>query len=87
MSLEDYFPASAGWFVLKTLIWGDPVAGFPTLISIVLMMGGLQLLFLGILGQYFAKAYMEVKGRPVYIAKESNVAGKENSDKKTEPEN
>ena len=68
------------WFVLKTLIWGDPVAGFPTLISIVLLMGGLQLLFLGILGQYFAKAYMEIKGRPVYIAKESNVGKKEKAE-------
>ena len=60
-------------FFFKTLIWGDPVAGFPTLICVILMMSGLQLLFLGILGQYFAKAYMEIKGRPVYITKESNI--------------
>lgn len=59
--------------VIKTLIWGDPVAGFPTLITVMLLLGGLQLLFLGILGQYFAKAYMEVKKRPIYIAKESNI--------------
>ncbi|MBP3237779.1 MAG: glycosyltransferase family 2 protein [Lachnospiraceae bacterium] len=64
-------------FVVKTLIWGDPVAGFPTLICVILMMSGLQILFLGILGQYFAKAYMEVKGRPVYITKESNLNSKE----------
>ena len=70
-------------FFVKTLIWGDPVAGFPTLICVILMMSGLQILFLGILGQYFAKAYMEVKGRPVYITRESNIEKSEN-DKKTE---
>lgn len=59
--------------VVKTLIWGDPVAGFPTLITVILLMGGLQLLVMGILGQYFAKAYMEIKGRPIYISKETNI--------------
>lgn len=59
--------------VVKTIIWGDPVAGYPTLITVILLMSGLQLLFLGIIGQYFAKAYMEVKKRPVYIAKEKHV--------------
>ena len=66
------------FFVIKTLIWGDPVAGFPTLICVILMMGGLQLLFMGILGQYFAKAYMEVKGRPIYIAKETLIRERDN---------
>lgn len=61
------------WVVVKTLIWGDPVAGYPTLITVILLMGGLQLLVMGILGQYFAKAYLEIKGRPIYIAKESNI--------------
>lgn len=64
------------WVVIKTLIWGDPVAGYPTLITVILLMGGLQLLVMGILGQYFAKAYLEIKGRPIYIAKESNVDSK-----------
>ncbi|MGN0165832.1 MAG: glycosyltransferase family 2 protein [Lachnospiraceae bacterium] len=59
--------------VVKTLIWGDPVAGFPTLITVILLMGGLQLLVMGILGQYFAKAYMEIKQRPIYITKETNL--------------
>lgn len=58
--------------VVKTLIWGDPVAGFPTLITVILMMSGLQLLVMGILGQYFAKTYQEIKGRPIYITKETN---------------
>lgn len=60
------------WTVVKTVIWGDPVAGYPTLITVILMMSGLQLLFMGIIGQYFAKAYMELKKRPVYIVKEEN---------------
>ncbi len=57
--------------ILKTLIFGDPVAGFPTLASLILGLSGIQLLCIGILGQYFAKMYEEIKGRPVYLVKES----------------
>ena len=57
--------------VVKTLIWGDPVAGFPTLICVVLFMGGIQLLTMGIQGQYIAKSYTEIKKRPVYLVKET----------------
>ncbi|MBO4695882.1 MAG: glycosyltransferase family 2 protein [Lachnospiraceae bacterium] len=64
----------AVWFVLKTLIWGDPVPGFPTLITVILFLGGVQLLMIGILGQYFSKMYLEIKHRPMYIAKEQNTA-------------
>lgn len=60
------------WVVVKTCVWGDPVAGYPTLITVILFMGGIQLLMIGTLGQYFAKAYMEVKKRPIYIAKEKH---------------
>ncbi|MBR3366778.1 MAG: glycosyltransferase family 2 protein [Lachnospiraceae bacterium] len=56
--------------VIKTLIWGDPVAGFPTLCSLLLLLSGVQLLSVGILGQYMAKNYTETKDRPVYILKE-----------------
>ena len=62
------------WFVVKTLIWGDPVSGFPTLITVILFLGGIQLLMIGILGQYFSKMYLEVKRRPMYIAKEEKTA-------------
>lgn len=65
------------FFVLKTLIWGDPVAGFPTLITVILFLGGIQLLMIGILGQYLSKTYMEVKHRPVYISREEKVGRKE----------
>ena len=56
--------------VVKTILWGDPVAGFPTLACLILMLSGIQLLGIGILGQYLAKNYTESKGRPVYIVKE-----------------
>lgn len=57
--------------VVKTLIWGDPVAGFPSLFCIILLIGGIQLLVLGIQGQYISRTYLETKKRPVYIIKET----------------
>ena len=56
--------------VIKTILWGDPVAGFPTLACLILMLSGVQLLGIGILGQYLAKNYTESNGRPVYVVKE-----------------
>lgn len=56
--------------IIKTTMFGDPVAGFPTIICILLFISGLQLLFIGILGQYIAKTFTETKNRPVYIIKE-----------------
>lgn len=58
--------------IVKTILWGDPVAGYPSLMSVVLFIGGVQLFTIGILGQYLAKTYLEAKGRPVYIVKESS---------------
>ena len=58
--------------VMRTLIWGDPVAGWPAMICIILFVGGIQLFCFGIMGQYVAKAYMETKGRPIYLLKEKN---------------
>ncbi|MBQ4347783.1 MAG: glycosyltransferase family 2 protein [Firmicutes bacterium] len=57
--------------VVKTLIWGDPVAGFPTLACLILLVGGIQLLCMGILGQYMSKTYLETKRRPLFIIKET----------------
>ena len=59
--------------VIKTLLYGDPVAGFPTLICTICFIGGIQLLCMGILGQYLAKTYLEVKKRPIYLVKESKL--------------
>lgn len=58
--------------IAKTLIWGDPVAGYPSLMCVILMIGGLQLVSIGILGQYLAKTYLETKHRPIYIVRETN---------------
>lgn len=60
----------AVFYGVKTIVFGDPVAGFPTLICVILFIGGLQLLCLGIVGQYLAKTFMEVKQRPIYIIRE-----------------
>lgn len=59
--------------VTRRLIWGDPVAGWASLICVITFLGGVQLLALGIIGQYFAKMYLEIKKRPIYIVTESNV--------------
>lgn len=64
--------------LVKTLIWGDPVAGFPTLACLLLLIGGSIQLSLGIIGQYLAKTYLETKRRPLYIISETD---KEHDDK------
>ena len=58
------------YFFVKTLLWGDPVAGFPAMICIILLLGGIQLFCIGILGQYLSKTYLETKRRPIYITRE-----------------
>lgn len=64
------------WTVIKTMIWGDPVQGYPSLISAIFFLGGIQLFCLGILGQYLSKTYLEAKKRPIYITKETEKDGK-----------
>ena len=49
---------------------GDPVAGYPSMIAIICLLGGIQLLVIGIMGEYLGKTYMESKKRPQYIVKE-----------------
>lgn len=58
------------FIVVRKLIFGDPVSGWPSLVCIILMTSGVQFFCTGILGQYLAKAYMEVKRRPIYLVKE-----------------
>ena len=64
------------FIVVKYLLIGDPVQGFSTLICVMLIIGGIQLLCLGIIGQYLGKTYMETKNRPVYIVDETNKKNK-----------
>ena len=60
------------FIVVKTLAFGDPVEGWPSLACLVTLLGGIQLLCLGIMGQYLAKTYLETKHRPLYIVRESS---------------
>jgi len=61
------------YVIIRTVMYGDPVAGFPTLISAVCLIGGLLMFCMGIMGQYIAKMYLEVKHRPVYLVKEEKL--------------
>ena len=61
------------FYALKTIIWVEIVQGFPTLIILILMLGGLQLLSLGIIGKYLSKVFLETKQRPNYFVKEDNI--------------
>ena len=58
------------FFAVRTIVWGNPVAGWASTICIILLLGGIQLLSIGILGQYLAKIYTETKQRPIYIIDE-----------------
>ena len=64
--------AYMGWIIFNTLIFGDPVQGFPTLVSIILFLGGIQLIFLGVIGEYLARVFNETKRRPLYLVNEYN---------------
>jgi len=55
------------YVIAKTLLYGDPVRGYPTLIVVVLFLGGLQLMALGIIGEYLSRMFLEVKQRPLYL--------------------
>lgn len=57
------------FITIKAILFGDPVAGYPSLIVVITLIGGIQLLVLGVMGEYLAKTYMEVKARPIYIIK------------------
>ena len=55
----------------KTLVFGNPVAGYPTIVCLILLIGGLLMFFIGVLGQYMSKTYLETKSRPAYVVRET----------------
>lgn len=66
------------FIIVKTLVFGDPTNGWPSLVCIIFFVSGIQLFCLGIMGQYLSKMYLEVKNRPIYIIKDTNIRGKKN---------
>ncbi len=60
------------YVLVNTLIWGDPVQGYPTMMVVILFLGGIQLVALGIIGEYLGHVYHESKHRPTYIVREFN---------------
>ena len=63
---------AVAFIVVRYVMFGDPVAGWASTACIILFVGSLQLFCLGVLGQYLAKTYLEAKGRPLYIVKETS---------------
>ena len=61
------------FIIIKTLIYGDPTSGWPSLVCIIFFVTGIQLFCLGIIGQYLSKTYLETKKRPIYIVKDTNI--------------
>ena len=57
----------AAWIIYKTIMYGDPVRGYPSLMVAVLFLGGVQLLFIGVMGEYLGRLFNEAKGRPLYL--------------------
>ena len=62
--------------IVRTLVFGDPTAGWPSLVCIMLLLSGIQMLCIGIVGQYLAKTYLETKKRPIYLIGKTNLEGK-----------
>ena len=62
--------------IVRTLVFGDPTSGWPSLVCIMLLLSGIQMLGIGVVGQYLAKTYLETKHRPIYLARLTNIEKK-----------
>ena len=67
------------WIILKVLLWGDPVAGYPTIMTVMLFLGAIQLISIGILGEYIGRIFNETKNRPPYLLNEYKSKDERNS--------
>ena len=62
--------------IIRTLVFGDPTSGWPSLVCIMLLLSGIQMLGIGVVGQYLAKTYLETKHRPIYLTRLTNIEKK-----------
>ncbi len=86
MGIILFFISIAGiiFIIVRQLLFGGSAFGWPSMVCVILLVGGLQLLSIGILGQYLSKTYLETKRRPLYIIKESNINDSAKTDANTE---
>jgi glycosyltransferase involved in cell wall biosynthesis len=72
LSVSAFAFLYAAWMIVDKLIWGNPVPGYPSLMTAILFLGGVQLIGIGVLGEYIGRIYVEVKKRPKYVLKKGN---------------